>query len=119
MGQVARVEQFRAAAHSLESRCDCCGNDPAAERAEKLRDALTADPSFIGESIGNGDLTNLVEAFQTVDLQRCWDAVHDLVQHHLKAEESRAASALRAQLFSHQSEAAAVEYLAELHGIAA
>lgn len=88
MNQVAQNAQYRAAAANYENQCDCC-NDQRAEHDDMLRDALKADPSFIGDAIGDGDLTNLVEAFQTKDLQRCWDAVSDLVDDYLKDCEKR------------------------------
>ena len=115
---VIRNQQMRAAAFAYENASDCC-NDQHAEHADQLRAALKRDPSFIGEAIGNGDLTNLVEAFTTKDLQRCWDAVSDLVDEHLSAEECRARSTLRAKLFSQQSEWDVMEHLATLHGVAA
>lgn len=114
------ASQLRAAAFAYENSCDCCGNGPdTSDREAAIRDALTADPCFIGEAIGSGDLSNLVEAFTTKDPQRCWDAVHDLVADYLKDEEARARSALRAKLFSQQNDIDALEHLAAVHGVAA
>jgi hypothetical protein len=75
-------DQFQSAARSYEGRCDCCGNDPEAERLEALEEAIKADPSFIGEAIANVDLTQLVASYQSVDLQQCWDAIHDIIDAH-------------------------------------
>lgn len=101
-----------------ENRCDCCGNGPdTSDREEAIRNALTTDPSFIGEAIGNGDLTNLAEAFLTKDPQHCWDAIHDLVADYLKTEEARARSELRAKLFTQQDDIDALEHLAAVFGV--
>lgn len=117
MSQVQRNSQLRAAAFAYESACDCC-NDQHAEHADQLRAALKRDPSFIGEAIGNGDLTNLVEGFNNTDPQHCWDAIHDLVADYLKTEEARARSELRAKLFSQQNDIDALEHLAAVFGVA-
>ncbi len=106
------------AQRQYDNRCDCCGNGPdTSDREDQIRNALTTDPSFIGEAIGNGDLTNLVEGFNNTDPQHCWDAIHDLVADYLKSEEARARSELRAKLFSQQNDIDALEHLAAVFGI--
>jgi hypothetical protein len=62
-------------------------DDPPTEiDADALADAIKRDPSFIGEAIGNADLTALVEAYRKTDTQWCWDAIHDIVDAHFDAE---------------------------------
>lgn len=86
---MTRAAQLRSAAHAHDHACDCCGHDPATEYADDLREALRANPSFIGEAFG-GDLTELVAAFLSKDLQHTHDAISDLIDAHLKSEEVRA-----------------------------
>lgn len=115
MSAVLRSQQFRAAAFAHDNACDCCGHEPdTSEREEALRHALASDPSFIGEAIGNGDLTNLVEGFKNVDPQHCWDAIHDLVQDHLKSQEKR----MRVPPFQ-TADLRALERLCAAHGVSA
>lgn len=77
-----RNDQMQAAARNYENRCDCCGNDPEADRLDNLADAIKDNPSFIGEAIANIDLTQLVEGYKRGDLQLMWDAVSDIVDAH-------------------------------------
>ena len=81
--------------------------EPAVD-ADALAAAIKADPSFIGEAITAADLTNLVSAYNRVDLQWCWDAIHDAVEDHFKNEVKRRPE---------NTESGAVKGLARLHGI--
>lgn len=103
------------AQRQYDNRCDCCGNGPdTSDREEALRHALASDSGFIGEAIGNGDLTNLVAAYKVVDPQHCWDALHDLVHEHLAAQEK----SFRTPSFV-PSDVTVLEQLCIAHGVAA
>ena len=96
--------------------CDCCGNRSNTmngDRMEEIRHALRSDGSFIGEAIGNGDLTDLVEGFNKVDPQATWDAIHDLVGQYL-AEQERSL----ARTYPYPNEEEVLEKLAAVFGVA-
>lgn len=90
--------------------------ETASERAESLRIALKADPSFIGEAIAEGDRTQLVEAFLSGDLQATHDELANMVDDWAIAEERRV-ERLHRKVPSFQSPDAAMVYLCELHGV--
>lgn len=58
--------------------------ESAAERADTLRAAILADRSFIVEAIGNGDLTELADAYKEGGWADTYDALADVVASYLQ-----------------------------------
>ena len=117
MSAVVHNTRLRSAQLSYDNQSPPEGDD---DRLEYLQTAIKRDPSFIGEAIGNADLTDLAAAHLSGDAQAVADAVADLVDAWLRS--SVDSQLRRTDYFASdypRGTLAATENVARLLGVAA